>query len=275
MRSDDPDHGGERDERLDLPVVGRREVARVEREQEDGEDPRDEPAEAVDRRVLAEPAEFRRRDRPSEASVEASRRSATRSRSWTCSTYARDVGADPAALGGVGDERLEAARAGCPSSRCTIGTCDAERLLGPRDRLVVQEGDDGLAERHALDREQPVPARVELVDDDVGLAVALERLVVVQALDEDEVDVEALAGRDHVLGALAAPRGGRVEDRPGARGRDGGAGSIARTSIPGGITSASGTQRIASYEPTTSAPAFFPNASSPGDFRGCPSRGSA
>ena len=46
----------------------------------------------------------------------------------------------------------------------------------------------------------------------------------------------------------------------------GGAGSIADTSIPGGIISASGTQRIASYEPTISAPAFLPNASSCGDF---------
>ena len=46
----------------------------------------------------------------------------------------------------------------------------------------------------------------------------------------------------------------------------GGDGSIACTSIPGGIISASGTQRTASYEPTTSAPAFFPKASSSRDF---------
>jgi len=39
---------------------------------------------------------------------------------------------------------------------------------------------------------------------------------------------------------------------------------MARTSMPGGITSASDTQRSASYEPTTWAPAFFPNASSAG-----------
>ncbi len=56
---DDSDHRRERDERLDLPVVGWGEVARVERQQEDGEDPRDEPPEAVDRRVLAEPLELR------------------------------------------------------------------------------------------------------------------------------------------------------------------------------------------------------------------------
>ncbi len=54
----DPDHRRERDERLDLAVVGRREVARVQREKKDGEDPRDEPAEAVDRGVLAEPPEL-------------------------------------------------------------------------------------------------------------------------------------------------------------------------------------------------------------------------
>ena len=59
MRSTIPMHRRERDERLDLSVVGRREVARVERQEEDGEDARDEPAEAVDRRVLAEPLQFR------------------------------------------------------------------------------------------------------------------------------------------------------------------------------------------------------------------------
>ena len=65
----DPDHGRQRDERLDLPVVGRREVARVERQEEDGENARDEPAEPVDRRVLAEPLELCA-ERTSEASVE-------------------------------------------------------------------------------------------------------------------------------------------------------------------------------------------------------------
>ncbi len=55
---DDPDDGGERDERLDLPVVGRREVSRVQREQEHSEDPRDEAAEPVDDGVLAQPLEL-------------------------------------------------------------------------------------------------------------------------------------------------------------------------------------------------------------------------
>ena len=54
----DPDDGRERDEGLDLAVVRRREIARVQREQEDGEDPRDEPAEAVDRGVFPEPPEL-------------------------------------------------------------------------------------------------------------------------------------------------------------------------------------------------------------------------
>ena len=109
----------------------------------------------------------------------------------------------------------------------------------------MQERDDGLPERHRLDREEPVPARVQLVDHDVGGAVALERLVVVEALDELEVGVEPFHGGDHVLAALAPAGGGRVDDqRPlplgRRRGRDRG------EVDPGGITSASGTQRIAS-----------------------------
>ena len=152
----------------------------------------------------------------------------------------------------------------------TIGTRVSELALGARDRFVVEERHDRLAERHALDREEPVPAGVQLVDDDVGLAVALECLVVVEPLDEDEVGVETLARRDDLLRSLASARRRRVEDDR-ACAVVGGDGSIALTSIPGGIISASGTQRIASYEPTTSAPAFFPKASSvarlPADVR--------
>ena len=77
----------------------------------------------------------------------------------------------------------------------------------------MQEGDDRLSERHRLDREEPVPARVQLVDDDVGGAVALERLVVVEALDELEVGVEPFHGSDHVLAALAPAGGGCVHDQ--------------------------------------------------------------
>ena len=50
----------------------------------------------------------------------------------------------------------------------------------------------------------------------------------------------------------------------GRRRLDGGAGATAFRSMPGGITVASGTQRIASKLPTISAPAFFPYASSSG-----------
>ena len=56
---DDHEHGRQRDDGLDLAEAGRAEVARVERQQEHGEDPRDEAAEAVDRGVLAEPLELR------------------------------------------------------------------------------------------------------------------------------------------------------------------------------------------------------------------------
>ena len=77
----------------------------------------------------------------------------------------------------------------------------------------MEEGDDRFAERHRLDREEAVPAGVQLVDDDVGGAVALERLVVLQAFDELEVGVEPLARREHVLGALPAAVRGRVDDQ--------------------------------------------------------------
>ena len=50
--------GGERDERLDCAVVGRREVARVERQQQERDEARDEAAEPVDRRVLREPRDL-------------------------------------------------------------------------------------------------------------------------------------------------------------------------------------------------------------------------
>ena len=52
----------------------------------------------------------------------------------------------------------------------------------------VEMGDDRLAERHRLEREDAVPAGVELVDDDVGPRVALARLVVADALDDVEVE---------------------------------------------------------------------------------------
>ncbi len=83
----DPDDRRERDERLDLAVVGRREVARVEREEEDGEDARDEPAEAVDRRVLAEPAELRAERHQGSSTGRA--RNARGSRMWRAGSGSR------------------------------------------------------------------------------------------------------------------------------------------------------------------------------------------
>ncbi len=49
---------GERDERLHGSVVGRREVARVERQQQQRDEARDEAAQPVDRRVLGEPRDL-------------------------------------------------------------------------------------------------------------------------------------------------------------------------------------------------------------------------
>ena len=109
----------------------------------------------------------------------------------------------------------------------------------------MQERDDGLAERHALDREEAVPAGIQLVDDDVGVAVALERLVVVEPSTISQLGVEALARADR----RSVPFRRRDEGAWTITGRarpDGGTGVIAREVDPGGITSASGTQRIAS-----------------------------
>ena len=79
---------------------------------------------------------------------------------------------------------------------------------------------DRLPERHALDREQAVPAGVELVDDDVRVAVQGERLLVVDALHDAELDVEALARAQHVIRPLPPSRGRRVDDHgPPAAGR--------------------------------------------------------
>jgi hypothetical protein len=77
----------------------------------------------------------------------------------------------------------------------------------------VEERDYGLAERHRLDREDAVPARVQLIHDHVGAPVALERRAVVEALDDLEVDVQLGAGGHHVRGPLARARRGRVHDQ--------------------------------------------------------------
>jgi hypothetical protein len=57
-----------------------------------------------------------------------------------------------------------------------------------------------------------VPVAQHLVDDDVRLLVALERLLVPDAVDDVEVDRELLAGFDHVLGALLLLVRRRVDD---------------------------------------------------------------
>src|SRR4029078_9653042 len=97
----------------------------------------------------------------------------------------------------------------------------------------VEEGDDGLAQRHALDREEAVPAGVQLVDDDVRVALPLERLRVVEPFDDAQLAVELRARKDDVVGALAPPGRGSVDDdgtaatgRP--RGRHSGAGGAPR-----------------------------------------------
>ena len=94
----------------------------------------------------------------------------------------------------------------------TIGTSDAERLLGLLHRFVPQVAQHRLPERHRLQREDPVPAGVELVDDDVRPFVVAPRLVVAEPFDDVEVDVQPFARLDHVLGALAAPRRRRVQN---------------------------------------------------------------
>src|SRR5918995_5197932 len=88
----------------------------------------------------------------------------------------------------------------------------AECALGLLDGLGPEVAQDGLAERHRLQREDPVPAGIELVDHDVGAPEPAPRLVMAQPFDDVELDVEAFAGGDDVLGALAAPARRSMED---------------------------------------------------------------
>ncbi len=85
-------------------------------------------------------------------------------------------------------------------------------LLGLAHGVVVQRGDDRLAEGHAFDGQDPVPVAEHLVDDDVGLFDALERLLVPHAVHHVEVDRELLARVDHVLRALLVEVRGRMDD---------------------------------------------------------------
>ena len=61
---DDRQHDRQREQRLDVPVAGRRHLVGVEREQDDREDSRDEAAQAVDEGLAAEAAQLRS-ERPS------------------------------------------------------------------------------------------------------------------------------------------------------------------------------------------------------------------
>ena len=205
-----------------------------------------------------------------QTSVESSRRSA-RSRSCTARRSSRRP--DPSAS--------RQATSGCRrlAQRLLRGRderhLDAERLLGARDGLVVEERDDGLAERHRLDREDPVPAGVQLVDHDVGRAVALERLVVVESLDELEVGVQALR---RAATTCSVPLRRRDEGACTISGRarsDGGAGSIRREVDPGRdhlrLRAPSGSRRTS----RRSGPArACRTRARPATGRGCPSRGS-
>ncbi len=88
----------------------------------------------------------------------------------------------------------------------------AEVLLGLAHGVLVQRRDDRLAERHPLDGQDPVPVAEHLVDDDVGLLDALERLLVPHAVHDVEIDRKLLARVDHVLRALLVEVRGRMDD---------------------------------------------------------------
>ena len=91
-----------------------------------------------------------------------------------------------------------------------------------------------------------MPAGVQLVDDDVGARVALARHVVRDALDDVELDGQLLRTP---RSRSCVPFFSRFDGACTTSGRaasDGGTGVNGRRSSPGGITCASGTQRIAS-----------------------------
>ena len=89
---------------------------------------------------------------------------------------------------------------------------DAVALGAALDDVGLQVGDDRLAERHRLEREDAVPAGVQLVDDDVGACVPLAGDVVRHAFDDVELDRQLLAGLDHESRALLLAVRRRVHD---------------------------------------------------------------
>ena len=212
----DREHRRRRGDDLDLAVRARREVVRVQRQQEHREDARHHPAEPVDGGVAAEPLQL-----VAELHLQPSVEVDQAGGDGVGVVDPLDVGAarraDAAALLRRLDERAQRVRERL-LRRADDRHLDAERLLGARDRLVVEERDHRLAERHRLDREDAVPAGVQLVDDDVGVAVALERLAVVEPFDDLELDVELLARGDDVLRSLARCATTARAARPAARG---------------------------------------------------------
>ncbi len=72
--------------------------------------------------------------------------------------------------------------------------------------LIPDVGDDRLAQCHGLHRESAVPADEELVHHEIGGLVDLARLLVAQALDEAEAEVDP--------GGAQAFDGGEYEARP-------------------------------------------------------------
>ena len=202
-------------------------------------------------------------------------RSVTCSASWTRSTYSREAAPMTTAPFGPHLEQFLQAATERVLGRVEDRHVDPVRLPGARHCLLVQERDDRLAERHRLDREQPVPARVELIDDDVDVVEERECLGVVQVLDDAKLDVEALAGGDHVIGALALTRRRRMEhDRPGAVGRRHRAGSHrGRCRVGSRVPpEPSGSRRSC---PRSRLRPSSRRRSRRAPCRGCPSRGSA
>ena len=152
--------------------------------------------------------------------------------SCTCSTYARLAAP------------ISRRSAGCSTSGRSASTsvsggrghdrdADAEALGAALDDVGLQVRDDGLAERHRLEREHAVPAGVQLVDDDVGAGVALARLLVRDALDDVELDGSCA----HASITCCVPFFSRFDGACTTSGRalsDGGTGVNSRRSSPVG-----------------------------------------
>ena len=140
-------------------------------------------------------------------------------------------GADLAAQRRLFDERAQGVDERL-LRRGTIGMRMPQPCCAALDHVRLEVRDDRLAERHRLEREDTVPAGVQLVDDDVARRVAVARLVVRQALDDVQVDVQLLARVDDVRGPLLLAVRRRVQTSGRSR-SDGGTGVKARRSSRG------------------------------------------